>query len=411
MIGRDPQESHRVATTLELLFDLTFVVAISLCGSQLAHAIAAGHAGTGILGFALTMFGILWAWINYTWFASAFDTDDWVMRIATLVQMVGVIILALGQAPTFAALEHGDFDCRVLVAGYVVMRVSMVYLWWRVAAESPEYRQKGRAHARWVIGAQVLWIALAVAAPPLAWALPACLVAIAVEFLGLYWVQTRAGGPGTPWHPHHVAERYGLLVIIALGEVILGTTTAVDALVDGQGWTVDAAVVAFAGVALSVAVWWGYFAIPWGDLLSEQRSKSFGFGYGHMPLYGAIAAIGAGLHVVAYSVEGEATIGTTEVILAVAAPVALAVLGIQLFAAFMMPRGRAMHRGLAAVTVFVLVGAVAAVMGGLPLAWGIGMVVLSPWTAVVAYERLGHAHLVELLGTPSDHGPRRPVQP
>lgn len=411
MVGRNPDEPHRVATTLELLFDLTFVVAISLCGSQLAHAVAAGHASTGILGFGFGMFGILWAWINYTWFASAFDTDDWAMRIATLVQMVGVVVLGLGQAPMFAALEHGEFDCRVLVAGYVVMRTSMVYLWLRVAAESPDYRDKGRAYAQWVVGAQVVWVALAVAAPPLAWALPASLAAVAVEFVGLYWVQTRAGGPGTPWHPHHITERYGLLVIIALGEVVLGTTTAVAALVDVQGWSLDAAVVAFAGVALSVAVWWGYFAIPWGELLSAQRAKSFGFGYGHLPLYAAIAAIGAGLHVVAYYIEGEATIASSGAIVAVAAPLALAVLGIQVFAAFMVPRGRAMHRGLAAVTVLVLVGAVAAVMAGLPLAWGIGMVVLSPWTAVVAYERLGHAHLVARLGPPSEHGRRRPVQP
>lgn len=68
-----------------------------------------------------------------------------------------------------------------------------------------------------------------------------------------------------------------------------------------------------------------------------------------------------------------------------------------------------MHRGLAAVTLLVLVGAVAAVMRGLPLAWDVGMVVLSPWAAVIAYETLGQAHLAELLGTPSDHGPWRPV--
>ena len=50
---------------------------------------------------------------------------------------------------------------------------------------------------------------------------------------------------GTPWHPHHIAERYGLLVIITLGEVILGTVAALNALVHGEaGWTVDAALLA-----------------------------------------------------------------------------------------------------------------------------------------------------------------------
>ena len=43
MAGRDPHEAHRVATPLELLFDLTFVTAFSLASSQLAHALAEGH--------------------------------------------------------------------------------------------------------------------------------------------------------------------------------------------------------------------------------------------------------------------------------------------------------------------------------------------------------------------------------
>jgi low temperature requirement protein LtrA len=136
MLGRDPGESHRASTTLELLFDLTFVVAISLCGAQLAHAVAAGHTAVGIGGFAFAMFSILWAWMNYTWFVSAFDTDDWAMRLATLVQMVGVLVLGQGQAPLFASLEHGGADNRVIIAGYVIMRISMVALWLRVAREA-----------------------------------------------------------------------------------------------------------------------------------------------------------------------------------------------------------------------------------------------------------------------------------
>ena len=106
MRGRSPDEPHRASTPLELTFDLTFVVAISLCAAQLAHALAAGHVGVGILGFSFGMLGILWAWMGYTWFASAFDTDDWAMRLATLVHMVGVLVLGLGQAPLFASIEH-----------------------------------------------------------------------------------------------------------------------------------------------------------------------------------------------------------------------------------------------------------------------------------------------------------------
>jgi Bacterial low temperature requirement A protein (LtrA) len=72
--------------------------------------------------------------MNYSWFASAYDNDDWVFRVATMVQMVGVIILSLGIPEMFASIDRGGtLDVGVMVAGYVVMRASMIFLWWLVA--------------------------------------------------------------------------------------------------------------------------------------------------------------------------------------------------------------------------------------------------------------------------------------
>ncbi|TQL70843.1 low temperature requirement A protein (LtrA), partial [Nocardioides albertanoniae] len=96
MTGRDPQEEHRASTPLELLFDLTFVVAFGTSGNELAHQLAAGHVTAGIIAFCFATFAICWAWINYSWMASAYDTDDWAFRLLTMVQMVGVIVMALG---------------------------------------------------------------------------------------------------------------------------------------------------------------------------------------------------------------------------------------------------------------------------------------------------------------------------
>ena len=90
MTGRDPDEQHRVATPLELLFDLTFVVAFGIAANEFAHLLAEDHVGAGLLGFLFATFAVCWAWINFTWFASAYDTDDWVYRLMTMVQMVGV---------------------------------------------------------------------------------------------------------------------------------------------------------------------------------------------------------------------------------------------------------------------------------------------------------------------------------
>src|SRR4051812_23183231 len=54
-----------------------------------------------------------------------------------MVQMVGVIILALGLPPVFHSIDAGHtIDNSVTVAGYVVMRLSMIFLWLRAAAGS-----------------------------------------------------------------------------------------------------------------------------------------------------------------------------------------------------------------------------------------------------------------------------------
>lgn len=92
MSGRDPHESGRVASSLELLFDLTFVVAVATGASQLADALGHGQVGAGVGAFCFTSFGIIWGWINYSWFASAYDTDDWLYRLLTMLQMIGVVI-------------------------------------------------------------------------------------------------------------------------------------------------------------------------------------------------------------------------------------------------------------------------------------------------------------------------------
>src|SRR3954462_5566447 len=137
--GRDPDEEHRVATPLELLYDLTIVVAFGTAGDQFGHFVADDHIAAGVGGFVLATVAVSWAWLNYTWFASAYDTDDWVFRLATMVQMVGVIVITHGLEPMFASLDHGDvLDNRVMVAGYVIMRSAVLYLWWEVSRHDAE---------------------------------------------------------------------------------------------------------------------------------------------------------------------------------------------------------------------------------------------------------------------------------
>src|SRR4051812_46304676 len=101
MRARPADEAHRVATPLELFFDLCFVVAVAQVGISLHHDVSAGHVLHGVESFGREFFAIWWAWMNFTWFASAYDTDDDVYRITTLVQIAGALVLAAGVQTAF----------------------------------------------------------------------------------------------------------------------------------------------------------------------------------------------------------------------------------------------------------------------------------------------------------------------
>ena len=138
MAGRDPGEAHRASTPLELFFDLTFVVAVSQAAAALHHGLVDGHAGRALAGFPLVFFAIWWAWMQFTWFASAYDTDDVPYRLAVLVQLSGALVLAAGVP---RALDARDFG--VCTLGYVMMRMAVVVI--MAAAQQPG---AGEVHAK-----------------------------------------------------------------------------------------------------------------------------------------------------------------------------------------------------------------------------------------------------------------------
>ena len=118
LLPRDPREAHRVASPLELFTDLCFVVAISQAPSSL-H-LSEGHGVRGFVGFAMVFFAIFWAWLNFSWFASAYDNDDVGYRLLTLLRVLGSLVLAAG----IPGMVDGDFALGVL--GYLIMRSSLV---------------------------------------------------------------------------------------------------------------------------------------------------------------------------------------------------------------------------------------------------------------------------------------------
>ncbi len=391
MTGRDPGESHRAATPLELLLDLSFVVAFSQAGEQAAQQLAAGHAEAAWLGFGFALFAICWAWVNFTWLSSAYDNDDVVFRVATMVVVVGVLIMALGLPAIFDSIAAGaQLDNTVATIGYVVMRLATISLWLRAAHDDPAHRRVSLRYAIGVGAVQLVWITLLFVHVPLA----VTMTVVPFLYLGEMLVPViaeRVDG-GSPWHAHHVAERYSLLVIITIGEVVLGTTLAVSAVVQQQGWSVEAVLLAIAGVALAFGVWWVYFVVPAGLLLERHRERAFAWGYGHIILFGSVAAIGAGLHLAAAVLSGEAVVGPLVAMLTVAIPVAVFVVAVFGLYAQLLRVFDPLHLWLLVAVLAVLALAVVIVVLGASLGTGLLVVALAPVVVVVGYETVGYRH-------------------
>ncbi len=320
MSSRDPLEEHRAATPLELFFDLTFVVAVAQAAASLHHGLVDGHAGDALVGFPLVFFAIWWAWMNLTWFASAYDTDDATYRLAVLVMMTGVLILAAGVPRAF---DGGHFE--VIVAGYVVMRAAMVGLWLRAAASHPEGRACALRYAAGIAVLQVAWLARL--ALPDGFAVPSFLVLVAAELAVPMWAETVGR---TSWHPRHIAERYQLFTIIVLGETLLAATVGVQAALDDEAVFGDLAAVVVGGLLVVFSMWWIYFDLPAEHVVERARSAfaeklggPFLWGYGHYVVFAAAAAAGAGLAVAVDQATHHSELTDLEAGFAATVPVAV----------------------------------------------------------------------------------------
>ena len=318
-VVRWAEEPHRTATSLELFYDLCFVVAVAQLSSELHHLIVERRFADGVIGFAATFFGIWWAWVTYVWFASGHDSDDVPFRLLTLVQMAGVLVLAAG---VHDAMEH--FDFTTMTIGYVVMRLGLVGMWLRVARDQPAHRRRALRYVIGITAVQVVWL-LRLALPnnrPVGLASFAVLALI--ELAIPLWAERAA--PAQQFHPGHLAERFGLFTIIVLGEVILSSTVAVREAIDAIGIDFDVLVVAAAALVIAFAVWWSYFGRD-DEPEIDRLHGAFFWGYGHLPVFAGLAAFGAGVHVAVDAAAGSPDVTDRVAALAITVPLAVAVGG------------------------------------------------------------------------------------
>ncbi|MEM8638181.1 MAG: low temperature requirement protein A [Cyanobacteria bacterium P01_G01_bin.54] len=286
LIARDRHEPHRAATQLELLFDLVIVIAIAAAAHGLAHEIAADHLGAGLVKFVMAFLAIWWPWNLFTWFATSFDNDDAIYRINVMVMMFGALFVA-ANLPVFFEKDELTYT----FVGYVIMRLAFAVLWLRVGIANAGYRVTAARYALGQIVLQGAWaIVIFVLVPnsPLFFALYA--LSILAE-LWLPWYAEQAAN--TPWHRHHVIERFGLLNIIVLGEVILGSANALQTEFE-QGLNGELFSIAVCAAVTAFSMWWLYFCEE-EHLATIEVKRAFIWGYGHFLVFGAGAAVGAGL--------------------------------------------------------------------------------------------------------------------
>lgn len=213
--ARSKDEPHRAATTLELMFDLASVIAIAAAAVGLHHGIAEGHVLEVMPGFLAAFFMIWWSWMNYTWFASAYDDGSTAFRVLSMVAMFGALTIAAGIPAVFASQP-----IYLCLLGFVIMRVAMALFWFGAAAGDPEHRKTAITYGVGILTMQLFWIWLVLTIPPIdALYAPLFLVGVAGELAVPAIAESLHGV--TTWHRHHIVERYGLLNIIVLGECFL----------------------------------------------------------------------------------------------------------------------------------------------------------------------------------------------
>jgi low temperature requirement protein LtrA len=312
MRPRSSTEAHRAATPLELFFDLVIVVAVAQAASALHHGIAEAHALEAVVGYCMVFFGIWWAWMNFTWFASSYDNNDIPYRLLVFVQMTGALIIASGVERVV-----NERDLTLTVVGYVVMRLASVVQWLRAAYSDAEHRPSALRYVAGITLCQVAWIILLFL--PVNMHVPGFIFLAVLEVLVPVWAEMAAP---TTWHPHHIRERYGLFTILVLGESILSTSIAIQSANGEGGIGQDLIIVIIGGLLIVYAMWWLYFYQHVPRILNSIRT-AFVWGYGHLFIFGASAAVGAGLAVVIDQVTHHAEISAIEAGMAVALPSAI----------------------------------------------------------------------------------------
>jgi low temperature requirement protein LtrA len=298
------------------------------------------------------------------------------------------------------------------------MRVPLIVLWLRAARKDESHRRAAYAYAIMISIAQWGWILAAIAPVPGSVAVIALIALVLAEVVARQAIEGRFGW--TPWNASHIAERFGLLTLIALGEVLMATTRAVTVLTQEQGWSVGAVVIAASGLVLAAGLWWAYYLVPSQIILRRWPKRVFAWRYTHLLLFAAIPAIGSGLRLAADAVEGR-NVTLMQITLTLAIPVAAVIAVIFLLWSILMQSYDFSHLPMLAGSLLPLGAAVIVAAGAssgpfnaehaqdlAALVTVIALVALSVVFEVVGHEIVGYPHTARAVERQArrDNAPR-----
>ncbi len=271
-------------TPLELFFDLVFVLAITQCTQLMADEPTWEGIAKGLLVLAV----LWWSWIGYAWLTSVLDPEEGAVRLVIFAAMAGLLVASICVPGAF------DDSALIFAVAYAVVRAAHIALFWIASEDDPDLRRSTSSLGLSTAIACSILIGASFLDGPVQGA--AWLAAILIDFGGPYIFRAE----GWKLVPEHYAERYGLIIIIALGESIV----AIGAGVTGQ---ITAGIVATAviGVILAAAMWWAYFDTV--ALASTRRLASIedrkernemardSYSFLHLPMVAGIVLVALGM--------------------------------------------------------------------------------------------------------------------
>lgn len=280
----EDRDQSRHATWLELFFDLVFVFAIA----ELAHVLYSDLSWWGIAGFAGLFIPVWWLWIDFSYYADQFDVEDGYYRLTMFGIMLGLVVMAL----TIDDVLHGNSERFAIV--YTTLRLVIIWLYaqaWRCVPDSRELT------ARYTLSfaiAFLFWLcSIFVPAPARFW-LWAIALAIEISNGPITYVTIRS----VPTHNSHMDERFGLFVIIVLGEAIVAVGTGVSQ----TDWQWAAVLTGISGFLMAVSLWWMYFERADESTINRALRggrlalfRAYIYGYSHVLAFMGIVATGVGV--------------------------------------------------------------------------------------------------------------------